>query len=165
MNSKIQLATKTDQELKAWIENYERNGKTEDNFYVELIEEYSRRKHLGLKIEKSLEVLSQAAKERRFVSYGDLAKASAVAWSTARHAMNGAGGHLDNIVSYCYGKKLPLLSALCVNAASLETGELEENALKGFIAAAHRLRIPVTDEEAFYRRCQAECFEWGSHQK
>src|SRR5262249_39373432 len=121
----------------------------------------SKRKHLGLKIEYSLALLIQAAKEGRFVSYGSLAAASGIEWKIARHGMNGARGHLDNIVSYCYARNLPLLPAICVNAQGLESGELEPSALKGFIAAAKRLKIAVIDEEAFYRRCQRDCFEWG----
>lgn len=52
-------------------------------------------------------------------TYGDLAKANDVPWSAARHAMNGAGGHLDRLLDICHARGLPLFTAICVNQEGL----------------------------------------------
>jgi hypothetical protein len=46
--------------------------------------------------------LKEAAIRQECISYGDLAKASAINWSRARHLMNGSHGHLDRLLELCY---------------------------------------------------------------
>jgi hypothetical protein len=53
--------------------------------------------------------------------------------------MNGPRGHLDRLVEICHVRGLPLLTALCVNQQGASTGDLSEEALRGFINAANRL--------------------------
>jgi hypothetical protein len=71
-----------------------------------------------------------------------------------------ANGHLDNLIDICRARGVPLLTAICVNQRSVETGELTKESLARFIKAAQRLGYTVSDEQAFLQKCQQECFEW-----
>jgi hypothetical protein len=64
---------------------------------------------------------------------------------------HGANGHLDNLIDICRARGVPLLTAICVNQRSVETGELTKESLARFIKAAQRLGYTVSDEQAFCR--------------
>src|ERR1700682_4301661 len=121
------LTEKTDAEIDQWIHNHERKSATREPLYLELLEERARRSqgkgHLN--IDRSLELLTQAAIVQRCVTYGDLAKASNIEWSQARHRMNGANRHLDRLLDVCHARGMPMLPAICVNESGRKTGELE----------------------------------------
>lgn len=155
--------TKSDTQIDQWIANHERKQATNLPLYAELLEERARRgqEKSNLNVNKSIALLQTAAIEQRCVSYGDLAKESGVDWNRARHRMNGPGGHLDQLLDVCHARKLPMLPALCVNQSGLKTGELEENALKGFADGARRLGFAVHDERAFHHKRRDECWAWG----
>lgn len=166
----MDLSTKTDEELETRIKNYEDSnahpGATALPFYRELLEERARRaqaKH-RLNFECSMEHLKQAAIRQVCTTYGDLAKASGVEWSQARHQMNGPNGHLDPLLDLRHARGLPLLTAICVNQSSVSSGELEEDALAGFVAGARRPGISVTDERSFHHKCRDACCEWRREQ-
>lgn len=163
----VELTAKTDSEITTWIRNYERAAKTSEPLYLRLLEERARRAQLTQKLdfEKSLNHLKQAAIKRTCTSYGDLAKASGVEWSKARHQMNGANGHLDRLLDICHARGLPLLTAICVNQSNITSCELGEDALAGFAAGARRLGLAVSDPLEFHHRCREECWEWGAVQK
>lgn len=159
--AEIDLSDKTDQEIEQWVENYQRKGATGDPFFKRLLEERARRQSRSLSLETSLTHLIAAATDCRFTTYGDLAKASNVPWSAARHAMNGSNGHLDRLLDVCHARELPLLTALCVNQSGIDTGELGPEALRGFVSGAQRLGYTVTDADSFLRDCQKQSFEWA----
>ncbi len=164
-----ELSTKTDAEIDQWIRNHEQRNATSSSLYKKLLEERAARsKAKGLlEIEKSLVALKQAAKEQRFITYGDLASVNHVPWTKARHRMNGTSGHLDLLLDVCHARGLPLLPAICVNESGRTTGTLEAAALAGFIAGALRVRagageLPIIgDEKEFHRKTCEECFKWG----
>ena len=158
------LKDKSDDEIDAWIANHERLGKTESQFYSELIEERNRRHGHGLNIDRSIQALIAAAKEGRFISYGELAEANGVPWTKARHRMNGKHGHLDDILAFCRSNKMPLLTAIVVQKGKVETGEMDQFTLDGFIEGVQRVGIPVTDPRSLLIECQSECFRWARHQ-
>jgi hypothetical protein len=155
------LAGLTEKQIETWIGNHEKKGATDTEFFRLLLEERARRQSSGLKTEVSLRHLMEMARAEKFTTYGDLARANCVAWNIARYAMNGPRGHLDRILDVCHARGLPLLTSLCVNKGGIEEGELSEDALKGFSMGARRLGYVVVDEQAFLRRCQDECFQWG----
>jgi len=157
----IDLGTKRDDEIDTWIRNYERKGATDDPFYKTLLEERAKRQFRGLKPEVSLRHLNEMAQAGRFTTYGNLAKVNGVPWNVARHAMNGPQGHLDRLLDICHARGIPLLTAICVNQDGLKTGDLSDDALKGFVNGAKRLGYLVTDEKTFLRDRQRECFEWA----
>lgn len=159
----MNLKDKSDSEIESWIGNHEKRNATNSDLFRTLLEERARRNSKGLKIEKSLALLMEAARDGKLTTYGDLAKASEISWSVARHAMNGAGGHLDSLLDACHARQMPLLTALCVNQQSVHSGELSGDSLRGFIKGAQRLGYMVTDEQAFLRQCQQESFSWAKN--
>jgi len=72
------------------------------------------------------------------------------------------GPHLDRLLEYCHRNGVPLLASIVVNKQNLETGDLEGDSLKGFVAGAQKLGIPVTDEKMFLRQQQELVFEWAA---
>jgi hypothetical protein len=153
------ITAKSDSEIETWIENHERRGATDTGLYHELLEERARRQSKLLNIEKSLAHLMEAARRGSFVTYGSLAEANGVPWNKARHAMNGAGGHLDLLLDICHARGLPLFTAICVNQQAVLTGELEPHSLQGFTKGAQRLGYRVTDPLLFLKERQRECFD------
>jgi len=148
-------------QLKNQIANYERLLRTTDPLYGQLVQELAKRTGGDLKLEKSLEHLANAARQQRFTSYGALASASGVEWTKARHRMDGANGHLDQLLSVCRSRGLPLLPSICVNKNNINSGELDEHSLQGFVKGAERLGYTITDWKEFLHSCQQECFKWG----
>jgi len=146
----------SDKEIATLLENYRKAGQTEHPKYVSILEEKALREGKGLSFEKSLAAIRQAASERRFLSYKQLAEASGLEWSfSVRHAIP---AHLWNLVEYAHRNGLPLLSAIVVNQKHLETGDMEPETLRGFIIAAGDVGIPVTDERKFLKEQQEEIF-------
>lgn len=155
------FSEKSDDEIRSWVANHEHKNVTNTPLYKALVEEEARRKERYLKIETSMQHLMDAARHERFTTYGQLAEASKAPWNQARHLMNGVGGHLDQLLSVCHARELPLLPAICVNQAGAKTGDLGEEALAGFIKGAIRLGYTPTDWQDFLKKCQKECFVWG----
>jgi len=155
------FSRRSDSEIDIWIENHEKKGETDTELYRSLLEERARRQSRLLNIDKSLTHLIEIARARRFTTYGDLVKVNGIPWSQARHAMNGAHGHLDRLLEVCHARQLPLLTALCVNEGGRGTGDLSEEALEGFVKGAQRLGYQVVDGLRFLRECQESCFVWG----
>jgi hypothetical protein len=163
----MDLSVKSDGQINQMIANHERiPGGRDRPQYLILLEERARRAQLTqkLSLEKSMEQLKAAARLGICITYGDLATASGVEWSQARHQMNGANGHLDRLLDLCHARGLPLLTAICVNQAGVSTGELGEDALAGFATGARRLGLHLTDARAFHHQCRGECWTWGKAQ-
>ena len=145
--------------LQNLIKNYrDRNAADEANFRDAVVE-LEGRIGKGLNFEKSKAAIRSAAKERRFLSYKDLADESSADWSKVRYEV---GGHLWRLISDARDHGMPMLSAIVVNKPNVGTGKMEPETLKGFIAAAKALGHTVTDEEAFLRDQQDAVFAWGS---
>lgn len=134
--------------------------------YRELLEERARRHELDshLSLEKSMAVLKAVAAQGICTTYGDLAKASGVPWTVARHRMNGNKGHLERLLDVCHLEGIPLLTALCVNAEQVAKGELDEKSLRGFCEGARRLGYTFGDERGFHHKQRAASWEWGKQQ-
>ncbi|MBB3173994.1 adenosyl cobinamide kinase/adenosyl cobinamide phosphate guanylyltransferase [Endobacter medicaginis] len=162
----MELSSKTDAELDRWIANHEERKLTETPLYRSLLEERARRSQLThkLRIDRSMELLKNAALMQVCTTYGALAQASDVPWSLARRQMDGANGHLDRLSDLCHARGLPFLTALVVNQQDVETGVLKGEALRGFIACARRLNHLITDEVAFHQARRDECWAWGRAQ-
>lgn len=162
----MDLQAKPDHELDVMIQNYVKKSATALPAFRELLEERGRRAQLSqkLNLEKSLQHLMDAARRGVCVTYGDLAAASCVEWSKARHQMNGSSGHLERLLDLCQARGLPLLTAICVNQSGISNGELGDDALNGFVAGVRGLGLLVTDGRGFHHRCRDECWEWGRRQ-
>lgn len=157
------LSTRTDKELKTWIENHQRLGVTDTPLFRALVEERAHRFGKGFTIEASLARLTEAAKGHKFITCRSLAEANGVPWSKARRSLNGEGRHLDQLLDICHARGLPLLTAICVDEQGAENGEFGEAALGEFTGGARRLGYQVTDASDFLRQCQAHCFAWASN--
>lgn len=145
-----------DKQIANLLENYRKAGKTEEPKYTEILAEYARRRGKGLSFDKSLAAIRDAASRGQFLSYKQLAEASGLKWSFAvRHAMP---SHLFNLLEYAHRNGLPLLSAIVVNQENVDTGEMEPETLRGFVAGARDLGIPVADERQFLKDQQDDVF-------
>ena len=105
----IDPARLDDVQLQNLIDNHRRKGVTELATYKEALVEQARRIGKGLDFETTIRVISQAAREGRYISYGDVAKASGVDWNQVRYA---TGRHLDDLIEYCHLNELPFLAQL-----------------------------------------------------
>lgn len=153
------LQEQTDQQLKNLIENHRRQGAVQADLYLAALAEFDRRKGKGLEFQKSFDVIQAAARERRFVSYKELADASGTTWNRVHLTM---GQHLGRLVEYAERRDWPMLSAIVVNKPNVKSGKMEPDTLQGFVAAARELGHEVTDESAFLREQQERVFEWAA---
>lgn len=113
---------------------------------------------MPLDINKTYAAILSAAKQRHFISYGDLADASGVPWSQARRPMPQQLGKLATIA---HEKGWPLLSAIVVNKENLQSGHIDGTALEGFLSAAKMVGLTVDDPQAFVRDQQQKVFDWA----
>jgi hypothetical protein len=159
----LDLTMKTDDQINALIKNHEDKNARDRPLYPLLLAQRARRMQAKcpLNFDKSMALLRDAAVKQVCVSYGQIAEASGVQWSVARHQMNGPKGHLDGLLDLCHCHGLPMLPAICVNKTNIRTGELDPTALTGFTDGARRLGHSISDPKAYHRARQEECFEWG----
>ena len=151
----------SDRELDQIIANHEAKGATGQDLYGHLIAERDQRRGAGLSMDTSLELLIQAAREGRFVAYGELAAASNVPWSKARRQMNGPSGHLQNILAVCAARGWPLLSAIVTDRNNLDSGAFATSALEGFARGARQVGYAVVDDQVFLEEQQRATFRWA----
>ena len=97
---------------------------------------------MSLDINKTYGAILAAAREGRFVTYGELAAASGVEWKKARRPLP---QQLGRLVEIAHARGWPLLSAIVVNKDQVEKGTLEGDALNGFLAAATMVGLTVDD--------------------
>lgn len=140
------------------IRRHREKGVTDTDLYRALVEEHAKRSSKSLSVEKTVALLKDAAQQKHFVSYKDVAEASGIEFGTVRWQV---GKHLDAILELCHSRRWPLLTALCVKQNEVATGDLSGGSLDGFVAGARRLGLTVTDDKAFLRECQAACFAWA----
>lgn len=152
-------ASLTDKQLEAFIQNHRDKNATDRPVFAEALAERARRKGQGLDFEKTLAAVRLAAREKRFLSYKELADVSGANWTKVHWAMN---THLGELLEYCHRMSLPLLSAIVVNKKNVDAGDIEEEALRGFVTAARALGYHITDERGFFREQQRKAFEWAA---
>ncbi len=113
-----------------------------------------------LDIIKSYQTILKAARERRFLSYGDLAKANEADWNSVRREIP---RHLGELVEIGVKHGWPMLTSIVTNKENIETGKLEGAALDGFIKIAGELDLFSSDDDplAFVREQQEAVFQWA----
>lgn len=77
----IVVADLSDEKLEILVENHRRNGVTEGPLYVEAIRELARRSAPKLTFNKCFAAIRNAAEQRRFLSFKELAEANGVEWN------------------------------------------------------------------------------------
>lgn len=111
-----------------------------------------------LDLQRTYSAVLKAARERRFISYGDVAKANGADWQKVRRPMN---RHLGELVSLAVKRGWPMVSAIVVNQQNLESGTLEGTARDGFLTAARESGLKVDDPDAFVTSQQEAVFSWA----
>jgi hypothetical protein len=154
----MDLTKLTDDRLQALIENHRRLGRKDVPLFAAALEELNRRKRAGLDFHTSLRLLWQAARERRFVSYKDIADASGADWTRVRYLVN---GHLWDLVDWGASSGVPMLSAIVVDKGNVDTGRKEPSGLKAFTDAARLLGHRVDDPETFSPATARRVFRLG----
>lgn len=149
----------SDKQITNLIANYQRQSKTADPYFHSLLDEHSKRVGNGLNFSQTLEAVREAAAERRFLPYKELADKSGCVWNKVRHTIP---RHLQSLLEYCYAREMPLLSAIVVNKHNAATGKLDEGSLIGFVKGVELLGIRVDDPELFLRNEQEKIFAWAN---
>ena len=111
-----------------------------------------------LDLQTSYRAILEAARDRRYISYGDLAKANSANWSKVRFKMN---THLGELMKFASERDWPLLGAIVVDQSNLQTGTLDGSAREGFITAAKELGFYVQDPSAFVEEQRQALFSWA----
>ena len=144
--------------LKDMVLRHEKKKVTNTPEYRSAVEELARRQSTALKTEVTIAHLIEHARKEEFTSYGAVADANGAEWSKVHWQVT---DHLDYILQICNMRGWPLLTAICVNKENIETGDLAESSLSGFVKGAQRLGHTVTDHQQFLKDCQKASFDWG----
>ena len=104
-----------------------------------------------LDLKKTYRTILKAARDKRFISYGDLAKANEASWQKVRRPMP---RHLFKLVEIAAARDWPMLTAIVVKQNNIETGTLDGTARDGFIGAAKELGFDFSDPAAFVEEQQ-----------
>ena len=111
-----------------------------------------------LDLQTTYRAILEAARQHRFISYGDLARANGCDWNKVWREMN---RHLGELVKLSVQRGWPMPSAIVVPQENLENGTLDGTARSGFIAAAKENGLQVDDPETFVQQQQAALFAWA----
>ena len=111
-----------------------------------------------LDLQTTYRAILDAARDHRYISYGDLARANGATWSEVRFELYGQLGDLMQVAAKL---EWPIPSSIVVNQANVATGTLEGKAREGFISAARELGFNVDDPDGFVKEQQERMFEWA----
>lgn len=111
-----------------------------------------------LDLQKTYAAILAAARNGRFISYGDLAAANGVPWGRARYVLPQLLGQL---VTIAHKQGWPLPSAIVVNRDDVATGDLQGPAREGFLSAARSVGLAVGDPDVFVKDQQRKLFDWA----
>ena len=111
-----------------------------------------------LDLRKTYRAILDAARGKRFTSYGDLAKANDADWQKVRYKMN---RHLGSLVKIAAARDWPMPTAIVVSQNNIETGRLDGTARDGFINAAKEFGFDVSSPAAFVNEQQQAMFAWA----
>ena len=152
----VDLAAKSVDALKTILKNHEVAGKTGAASFKAALAELGKRTTSGLSLDRTVEIIAEAARNRQFVTYKTVAVQSGVKWNSANVAMP---KHLMAVCEHGRRKGLPMLSAIVVSQTHAEDGGMDEATLEGFCKAAAALNYDVTDPAAFLKEQQAAVFK------
>ena len=111
-----------------------------------------------LDLRRTYRAILDAARNGRFISYSDIAKANDAEWQTVRYQMN---RHLGNLVEIAAANDWPMPSAIVVTKDNIENGKLDGSARDGFIKAAKQIGFVVSDPRTFVEEQQKAVFDWA----
>ena len=151
----VDLSAKSVDALKTILTNHEIAGKTTAASFKAALAELGKRTTAGLSLDRTLEIIAEAARNRQFVTYKTVAVESGVKFNTASMAMS---KHLLAVCEYGHRKGLPMLSAIVVSQNHASDGGMDAATLEGFCKAAAALNYQVADPAAFLKEQQAAVF-------
>ena len=111
-----------------------------------------------LDLQTTYRAILDAARSRRYITYGALAKANAADWNKVRFEMN---HHLGHLMELAVKRGWPIPSSIVVSQEDLATGTLDGTPREGFVTAARELGLAVEDSEAFVKDQQQRMFSWA----
>jgi hypothetical protein len=152
----IDLSAKTVDELKTIIANHEKLGKVKAPRYLAAGVELAGRSAGNLSMDKTVGIITEAAKAGVFLGYKDVADKSGAVWAKVHYAMT---KHLLDVSRHAHRLGLPMLSAIVVNKQHVASGVMEPETLAGFCNCARGLGFEIDDEAAFLKTQQAAVFE------
>ncbi|MGH2340341.1 McrB family protein [Segnochrobactraceae bacterium EtOH-i3] len=115
----------------------------------------------GLSAERIYLAILQAARKRLFISYGDLAAASGVAWG--KGVLRQLVEILDRISIMSCQLGWPLLPVIVVEKKERETGRLKSTVEQALVGLAARFGREVGSPDTFVPAEQKKVFAWASH--
>ncbi|MEO0683128.1 MAG: hypothetical protein AAF192_22300 [Pseudomonadota bacterium] len=121
-----------------------------------------RDRRIGLDHDATRALLIEAARDGRFVTFGDVARASGRRWSERMRAA--APPHLETVNAAAAAEGRPLLGALVTTRAHAESGRRPAQALADFARNARALGLDVPNgaEAAVLAEEQRRCFAWAA---
>jgi hypothetical protein len=151
----VDLSAKSLSELQQMAENYRAKQLTDAPLYKAILELISTQEKGGLSFEKTIRLVTRAAKEGRFLSYGEIAAESGLPTGMARITVP---KHLLELNKHAKCQGWPMLSAIVVTQEHLEDGLMDEVTLAGFCRCATALGEVVTDNRNYLKAQQGAVF-------
>lgn len=113
---------------------------------------------MGLDLDTVYRTIVSAAKEQRFLSYGELAKAQEVEWGRYR---NQIFVQLGKLLGISKKNQWPYITSIVVTNENLEDGRLSGAALEGFVNDLLKRGVTVANADSFAKAEQQKTFEWA----
>jgi 5-methylcytosine-specific restriction protein A len=113
---------------------------------------------MSLDIDIAYCTIVSAAKEGRFLTYGELAKAQDVDWGRYR---NQIFMQLSRLLRISKERNWPYITSIVVTKEGLGSGELAGAALEGFVNDLLKLGEVVTSAASFVKLEQQKTFDWA----
>ncbi len=154
----VDLESKATKDLETIIANCVRLKRTADPVYAAAMKILETRRSGEYNMEKTIATIRRQGQLRSFLSYKDIADASGLNWVKSPR---GVGPHLDAVCVYTTGKGWPLLTSIVVDKDKVDTGEMTQENLKGFLDAVQAAgrEVDIADA-AFVKREQQRVFAW-----
>lgn len=128
----VDLESKATKDLETIVANCLRLKRTTDPLFVAANKILETRRTGEYNMEKTIATICRQGRLRSFLCYKDVADASGLNWVKSRR---GVRPHLDAVSVYTTGKGWPLLTSIVVHKDKIDTGEMIQESLKGFLDA------------------------------
>ena len=159
----IDLDSKATKDLETIVANCVRLNRTGDPVFAAANAILETRKTGEYNMEKTIAAIRKQGRLRSFLCYKDIADASGLNWVKSRR---GVMPHLDALSVYSVEQGWPNLTSIVVHKDRMDTGEMTEDNLKGFLDGVRAAGQDVDlDDVAFMKREQQRVFAWcrGEH--
>jgi hypothetical protein len=154
----IDLDSKATKDLETIVANCVRLNRTGDAVFAAANKILETRRTGEYNMDKTIAAIRKHGRVRNFLSYKDVAEASGLNWVRSRR---GVGPHLDALSVHCNDQGWPLLTAIVVQKDKMDTGEMTQESLKGFLEGVRAAGQDVDIEDvAFMKREQQRVFAW-----